>query len=266
MAKEKSGKEVSVEDKLRALYDLQLIDSKIDRIRTVRGELPLEVQDLEDEIEGLKTRVDNFRSEMDRLEKEVAERKSSIKDSEALIKRYTEQQGNVKNNREYDSLSKEIEYQTLEMQLCEKKIKESKASMEHKKDIVKEAESIFSNRKKDLDAKKGELKEIIEETEKEEAFLLKKSEEASGIVDDRLLKAYKRIRSSSKNGLAVVPIDRGASGGSFIKIPPQRQLDIASRKRIIVDEHSGRILIDQELAEEQTERMNKQLGKSVHSS
>ena len=260
MAKKADKKaDVSVEEKLRALYDLQLIDSKIDKIRTVRGELPLEVQDLEDEIAGLETRMGKVEEEVKALETTISDKKNEIKESGAKIKKYEEQQGKVRNNREYDAITKEIEYQNLEMQLCEKKIKEAKANMTAKKEVADEARSVVDGRRADLDAKKSELEEIVKETEREEQILIQKSEEAAAIVDDRLLNAYRRIRNASKNGLGVVPIERGASAGSFIKIPPQRQLDVASRKRVIVDEHSGRILVDKELAEEETEKVNKMI-------
>jgi predicted nucleic acid-binding Zn-ribbon protein len=257
----KKAKEGSPEQKLRALYDLQIIDSKIDNIRTVRGELPLEVQDLEDEITGLQTRVDKLSEEMDALNKEVAGKKNLIEEAKLAIKKYEEQQKNVRNNREFDSISKEIEFQTLEIQLAEKRIKEFRAKMTGKQEVLDESKVRVDERNGDLDIKNKELEEIIEETKKEEEILLKKSGEASKIVDERLFTAYSRIREASKNGLAVVPVHRGASGGSFIKIPPQRQLDIAARKKIIVDEHSGRILVDSDLAEEQTQKMNEMIEK-----
>ena len=262
MAKASKAKaESTVEEKLRALYDLQLIDSRIDTIRTVRGELPLEVEDLEDEIAGLETRMKNIEEEMKELEDQVSNKKNEIKESQAAIKKYGEQQGKVRNNREYDSLTKEIEYQNLEIQLSEKRIKEAKAKIAGKKEVADDAKRIWEDRKADLDAKKSELGEIINETQKEEELLMSKSKDAEKVVDERLLNAYLRIRNASKNGLAVVPIERGASAGSFIKIPPQRQLDVASRKRIIVDEHSGRILVDSELAAEETERIDQMLAK-----
>ncbi|GAB4377588.1 MAG: hypothetical protein Kow0075_06350 [Salibacteraceae bacterium] len=253
--KAKKNTENTIEEKLRALYRLQLIDSAIDRIRTIRGELPLEVEDLEDEIEGLETRLNNLQAELEELERKVSERKNAIIDSSELIKKYEEQQKNVRNNREFDSLSKEIEFQTLEIQLSEKRMKEFQAQIEQKKEIMKEAEAVLAERKKDLEHKKEELAGIVKETEKEEKALLKASEEAASKIEERLLKAYNRIRSSVKNGLAVVPVERGSSGGSFIKIPPQRQLDISARKKIITDEHSGRILVDAELAREESEKL-----------
>ena len=255
----KKAKEGSPEQKLRALYDLQIIDSKIDNLRTVRGELPLEVQDLEDEITGLQTRVDKLKEEMDALNKDVVGKKNLIEEAKAAIKKYEVQQKNVRNNREFDSLSKEMEFQSLEIQLAEKRIKEYRAKMVGKQEVLDQSIDQVDQRNIDLDIKNKELEEIVEETQKEEEILLKKSEETSKTVDERLLIAYSRIRGASKNGLAVVPVERGASGGSFIKIPPQRQLDIAARKKIIVDEHSGRILVDAELAAEQREKVNKMI-------
>ncbi|MEQ9187984.1 MAG: hypothetical protein RLP15_09640 [Cryomorphaceae bacterium] len=255
MAKKKSAKESTVEDRLRALYRLQLIDSAIDKIRTVRGELPLEVEDLQDEIEGLQTRSNNLQTELEDLERKVSDRKNAIIESSELIKKYEEQQKNVRNNREFDSISKEIEYQTLEIQLSEKRMKEFEALIFQKKEVMTAAEETLNERKKDLDHKKKELDSIVKETEKEEKALVKASSEAADSIEERLLNAYRRIRGSVKNGLAVVPVERGSSGGSFIKIPPQRQLDIAARKKIISDEHSGRILVDAELAQEEAEKI-----------
>lgn len=254
-------KEVTVEERLRALYDLQLIDSRIDEIRNVRGELPLEVRDLEDEVAGLNTRLEKLVDNLETIDAEIAAKKNSIEESKALIKKYTEQQKNVRNNREYNSLSKEVEFQELEIQLAEKHIKEFKAQIEQKKEIIAETKERLKERETHLKHKKGELNDILAETEKEEQALLKKSEEYQELIEERLVKAYNRIRSSVKNGLAVVPIERGASGGSFFTIPPQVQMEIASRKRIITDEHSGRILVDAELAEEQKSKMEKLFAK-----
>lgn len=254
-------KTLSPEAKLRALYNLQLIDSRIDKIRTVRGELPLEVEDLEDDIAGLETRLEKMNAEMDTLKEEISNKKNSISESKALIKKYKEQQDNVRNNREFESLSKELEYQDLEIKLAEKRIKEFKAKIDAKKEILDATDEELKGRKKDLATKKKELDEIISETQKEEEALLKKSETAEKNIDDRLVTAYRRIRNGSKNGLAVVPIDREASAGSYIKIPPQRQLDVAARQKIIVDEHSGRILVDAELAQEEQEKMDAMLKK-----
>lgn len=251
----------TVEEKLRALYTLQLIDSSIDKIRTVRGELPIEVQDLEDELEGLSIRCDKINAEIEELQEQITEKKHTIAESKAAIAKYIEQQGNVRNNREFDAISKEIEFQELEIQLSEKRIKEFKARIENKKEVQEESNALLNERKALLDQKKKELDEIISETKAEEEVLLEKSEEEAKKIEDRLLRAYKRIRGGAKNGLAVVPVERGASGGSFISIPPQRQLDIAARKKIIVDEHSGRILVDKDLADELTDKVDKMIAK-----
>jgi uncharacterized protein len=242
--------EISVEERLRALYSLQLVDSEIDKIKTLRGELPLEVQDLEDEIAGLETRLGNLKDEVVNLEKSVSKKHNEITDSETLIKKYEEQQKNVRNNREFDSLSKEIEYQNLEIELYNKKIKEFNVQIEEKKVVIAESELTLSERKSDLDNKKSELDEIISDTQKEEEGLYKKLETIEEIIEDRLLTAYKRIRSNARNGLAVVPVQRDACGGCFNQIPPQRQLDIKSRKKIIVCEYCGRILVDDEIIKE----------------
>ncbi len=242
----KSGvdKEITVEDKLKALYDLQQIDSKIDKIRIIRGELPLEVQDLEDEIQGLETRLNNLTEELTSLETQISDKKNLMKESEALIKKYEAQQGKVRNNREYDSLTKEIEFQKLEIELAEKRIKEYKAGMSMKKEVIDQSTEAFNERKKDLQHKKSELDAIIAETQKEEDQLISKSKKAEGIIEDRLLTAYKRIRKNALNGLAVVAVERDACGGCFNKIPPQRQLDIKTHKKIIVCEYCGRVLVD----------------------
>lgn len=247
--------EVTVEEKLRTLYDLQLIDSRIDEIRNVRGELPLEVEDLEDEVEGLKTRLEKLNGNLDDINTDIANKKNLIEEAKSLIKKYSEQQKNVRNNREFNSLSKEIEYQELEIQLAEKHIKEFKVLIEQKKEVIAQTKERLGERESHLKHKKDELNDILAETEKEEKALIGKSEEYEGRIEDRLLKAYKRIRTSVKNGLAVVPIERGASGGSFFTIPPQVQMEIASRKKIIIDEHSGRILVDPALADEEKEKM-----------
>jgi predicted nucleic acid-binding Zn-ribbon protein len=249
--------ETTVEEKLRALFDLQLIDSRVDEIRNVRGELPLEVEDLEDEVEGLKTRLEKLKEELETLNNNIAGKKNLIEESKALIKKYNEQQKNVRNNREFNSLSKEIEYQELEIQLAEKNIKEFKVQIEQKKEVIAQTKERISERETHLKHKKAELSDIMAETEKEEQALIKKSEEYREMIEERLVKAYTRIRTSVKNGLAVVPVERGASGGSFFTIPPQVQMEIASRKKIITDEHSGRILIDPALADEEKEKMAK---------
>ena len=247
--------EVTVEDKLRALYDLQLIDSRVDEIRNVRGELPLEVQDLEDEVTGLKTRIDKLKTDLETINYEISAKKNLIEDAKALIKKYSEQQKNVRNSREFNSLAKEVEFQELEIQLAEKNIKEFKFQIDQKKELVAGTKENLTERETHLKHKKGELDDILAETDKEEKALMKKSAEFEKIIEDRLLSAYKRIRHRVKNGLAVVPVERGASGGSFFTIPPQVQVEIASRKKIISDEHSGRILVDPALAEEEQTKM-----------
>ena len=254
-------KETTVEDKLRALYDLQLIDSRVDEIRSVRGELPLEVEDLEDDVLGLKTRMDKLKADLETINYEITAKKNLIEESKVLIKKYAEQQKNVRNSREFNSLSKEVEFQELEIQLAEKNIKEFKVQIEQKKEVIAETKERLSEREAHLKHKKSELNAILAETEKEESALLKKSEEFEVKIEERLVKAYKRIRHNVKNGLAVVPIERGASGGSFFTIPPQVQVEIASRKKIITDEHSGRILVDSTLADEEQEKMQKLFGK-----
>jgi len=242
--------EISVEDKLFALYRLQMIDSQIDRIRIVRGELPLEVQDVEDELEGLVTRINNLNEELISLEKQVTERKNQIIQSKELIKKYEGQQNNVRNNREYDSLTKEIEFQNLEIQLSEKRIKEFSSLIESKKEVIEQVQVNIDDRTEDLKVKKGELDEIINENEKEEENLMMRSTENQSVIDPRLLFAYKRIRKNARNGLAVVRVERDSCGGCFNKIPPQRQLDIRMRKKVIVCEYCGRILVDPQLANE----------------
>ena len=236
--------EISIEQKLEALYTLQQVDSKIDKIRAYRGELPLEVQDLEDEVAGLETRIGNFQEDTKRFTTDITNYKIKIKEAEALIKKYEEQQNNVRTNREYDSISKEIEYQQRDIQLSEKKIREATAKSEEINTKIAEAQQRLEERKNDLAAKKEELNSIVEETQKEEEALLKRSSECEGMIEERLLVAYKRIRKNARNGLAVVGINRDACGGCFNKIPPQHQLDICTHKKIIVCEYCGRILVD----------------------
>ena len=254
-------KKYTPEETLRSLFNLQFIDSRIDSMREVRGELPMEVNDLEDEMAGLNKRLDKIEEEIGELNSLIMDKKNIIEESKITIKKYLEQQKNVRNNREFDSLSKEIEYQELEAQLAEKRIKENVVRIDDKKEVLDEVKELLKSKEEALEAKNNELKEIVSETEREEKLLLDESEKASKSIEERFLKAYKRIRGASKNGLAVVPVERGASGGSFIKIPPQVQLDIAARKKIIVDEHSGRILVDALLAEEQSTKMNRKLNK-----
>jgi predicted nucleic acid-binding Zn-ribbon protein len=250
-------KELSVEDKLRALYALQLVDSKIDEIRNVRGELPLEVEDLEDEVAGLSTRLEKLKSDLETIDEQIKGKKNAIDEHKVAIKKYLEQQKNVRNNREFNSLTKEVEFQELEIQLAEKHIKEMKASIEHKKEVVAQTKEKLDGKQTHLKHKKAELSDIMAETEKEENFLSAKSEELRGQIEERLIAAYDRIRNSVRNGLAVVSIERGASAGSFFTIPPQTQMEIAARKKIITDEHSGRILVDGVLADEEKEKMEK---------
>jgi hypothetical protein len=253
--------ETTVEQKLRALYDLQLIDSRVDEIRNIRGELPLEVEDLEDEVSGLKTRMEKLKTDVETINYEITAKKNLIDDSKTLMKKYTEQQKNVRNSREFNSISKEVEFQELEIQLAEKNIKEFKAQIDQKKIVVSETKERYSERDTHLKHKKSELNAILAETEKEEKALLAKSLEYQKAIEERLVTAYNRIRANVKNGLAVVAIERGASGGSFFTIPPQVQVEIASRKKIITDEHSGRILVDPVLAEEEQEKMHKLFSK-----
>jgi len=250
-------KELTVEERLRALYDLQLIDSRVDEIRNVRGELPLEVRDLEDEVEGFKLRLQKLEDSLTDIDNQIKAKKNLIEEAKALIKKYNEQQKNVRNNREFNSLAKEVEFQELEIQLAEKHINEFKAQIEQKKEVIDGNKERLKEREDHLKHKKGDLDAILAETEKEEKVLLEKSEEYKTKIEERLAKAYTKIRTNVKNGLAVVPIERGASGGSYFTIPPQVQVEIASRKKIITDEHSGRILVDAELAEEQKVKMEK---------
>ena len=236
--------ELTVEEKLQNLYELQRIDTEIDKIKTLRGELPLEVQDLEDEIAGLETRIENLKVELGELDKTSSTRKMDIKKAEEAIKKYSEQLDNVRNNREYDALSKEIEFQKLEIELQEKRIREAQKAKAEKEALMEESKKRYEDKVSDLEAKKGELNDIINETHKDEESLQTKSEELAATIDERLLTAYRRIRSNARNGLAVVTVDRDACGGFLKKTPPQRQLDIRSRKKIIVCEYCGRILID----------------------
>ena len=245
--------EVSVEQKLVALYTLQQVDKKIDEIRAYRGNLPLEIQDLEDEIAGLETRIANFKEESKKNQKDVADYKIKIKETEALVKKYEEQQNNVRNNREYDSLTKEIEFQRLDIQLSEKRIREAQARDEDVAAKVDLAKTRLSERKAILAEKKAELKSVTEGTEKDEELLLQRSADCEKLVEDRLLVAYKRIRKNARNGLAVVGIARDACGGCFNKIPPQHQLDICTHKKIIVCEYCGRILVDKGIIEQYVE-------------
>jgi predicted nucleic acid-binding Zn-ribbon protein len=236
-------KELSIEEKLRLLYDLQNIDTEIDKMQILKGELPEEVRVLEDEIAGLQVRVDKLNEEIAELEEEHNNRKQTKAMAKELITRYEKQQGSVKNNREFEALSKEIDLQKLEIQLCDKKMGDATIKLDIKKGVIAETETAFKNREKDLKAKNKELEKIIEETEKEEIALKKESDKASKKIEERLLSAYTRIRKAYKNGLAVVSVQRDSCGGCFAKIPPQRQADINSKKRIILCENCGRILV-----------------------
>ena len=242
--KNKESIELTVEERLQSLYELQQTDSQIDKIRTLRGELPLEVQDLEDEIAGLETRISNLKEEEKEIENTRVTKTQEIKESEALIAKYTEQQDNVRNNREYDALSKEIEFQKLEIELSQKRIKEHTAELKIKQEITERSKENLKDKKANLDAKKKELEDIVKDTEDEENTLAVKSDKIAENIDERLISAYKRIRGNARNGLAVVTVDRDACGGCFNKIPPQRQMDIRLRKKIIVCEYCGRVLVD----------------------
>ena len=244
--------EQSVEEKLKALFELQTLHTQIDKIRQTRGELPMEVADLEDEVAGLETRIQKIKSDLDDLEDSIVTRKNLIKDSLAATKKYETQLNDVKNNREYDAISKEIEIQGLEIQVSEKKIKEYSFEIQNKTEVYENALTNITERKNDLEIKKAELDMITAETEKDEAGILVKAKEAEKHIEDRLLIAYNRLRSNAKNGLAVVSIQRDSCSGCFNQIPPQRQLDIRQRKRIIVCEHCGRILVDEGFALEES--------------
>ena len=250
--------DLAVEKRLIALYRLQQIDSQIDKIRIIRGELPLEVQDLEDETEGLKTRIGKFKDEIASCESMIEEKKLKMQECDTHIAKYTDQQNNVRNNREYESLAKEIEFQDLEKQLCEKKIREYKASIENYKMEIAKYTEVYEDKVKDLEVKKSELDEIIRETEEKERLLLAKAEENEKLIEERYLTAFKRIRSNARNGLAVVTVDRDACGGCFNKIPHQRQMDIQMHKKIIVCEYCGRILVDQTIAAEVEDELSKE--------
>lgn len=247
MAK-KDPTELSVEEKLKTLYQLQTTLSAIDEKKALRGELPLEVQDLEDEIEGLTIRIDKIKREIDEFQKAVSQKKAEINEAQASVERYKEQLNDVKNNREYDTLSKEIEFQTLEIELCNKKIREAQTRIEEKTNELHENEEAIKDRQSDLDIKKSELDEIMEETRAEEEKLKEKVTELEAKIEPRLLTSFKRIRKNARNGLGIVYVQRDACGGCFNKIPPQRQLDIKMHKKIIVCEYCGRIIVDPELA------------------
>mgnify|MGYP002678699629 FL=1 len=246
MAKKES--EISVESKLQTLYQLQTTLSAIDEKRALRGELPLEVQDLEDEIAGLKTRVEHIEGDINDFQQAVAQKQGEIKEAEESVERYKKQLDEVRNNREYDTLTKEIEFQSLEIELCNKKIKEANAKVEDKKRELVRTNDLINDRQQALDEKKNELDEIMQETREEEQALKAKAEELETKIEPRLLSSFKRIRKNARNGLGIVYVQRDACGGCFNKIPPQRQLDIKMHKKVIVCEYCGRIMIDPELA------------------
>lgn len=239
-----------IKEKLKALYELQTVVSDIDKIKTLRGELPLEVQDLEDNVTGLETRIQNFEDEIKKFETSISGKKAQIKESQALVKKYTEQQNEVRNNREYDSISKEIEFQNLDIQLSEKRIREFSAELATKKVSMETAKKQLIEMKDDLDRKKKDLEAIVADTKKEEEKLLAKAEKIEKKIEPRLLTAFKKIRKNAHNGLAIVTVQRDACGGCFNKIPPQRQLDILNSKKIIVCEYCGRILVDPYIMDE----------------
>ena len=247
MAK-KDPMDMPVEERLKTLYQLQTTLSGIDEKRALRGELPLEVQDLEDEIEGLTTRIDKINADIAEFEQAVVMKKGEIENAKVSVERYKEQLNDVKNNREYDTLSKEIEFQSLEIELCNKKIKEANARIEEKKVELAQNQEIIEDRRQALDLKKSELDEIMQETRAEEEKLKAKVKELEAKIEPRLLTSFKRIRKNARNGLGIVYVQRDACGGCFNKIPPQRQLDIKMHKKVIVCEYCGRILIDPELA------------------
>ena len=247
MAK-KDPSELSVEERLKTLYQLQTALSAIDEKRLLRGELPLEVQDLEDEIEGLTTRVDKIAADIEEYQKAITTKKGEIADAEASVERYKEQLNEVKNNREYDTLSKEIEFQTLEIELCNKKIREANNKIADKQREMETSKALIAERQGDLDVKKNELEEIMEETRVEEDKLKEQVKNLEAKIEGRLLTSFKRIRRNARNGLGIVYVQRDACGGCFNKIPPQRQLDIKMHKKIIVCEYCGRIMIGPELA------------------
>jgi len=236
--------ENTVAQKIDALKNLQSIDSQLDEIKKVRGALPDEVADLEDEIAGIETRIEKFKTELADLEGNISDHKTQIKNSEALIKKYQEQQMNVRNNREYDAITKEMELQTLEIQISEKRIKEAGVKIENKKEEISATENNLSERQKDLENKKAELEVLTKESEADEKKLLSDREKAGKKLEERLLTSYQKLRDNARNGLAVVPVSRGACGGCFNVVPPQRQADIREKKKLIVCEHCGRILAE----------------------
>ncbi len=245
---EKTSAEMSIEERLKNLYQLQTILSEIDNIRTIRGELPLEVQDLEDEVEGLRTRIEKTASEAEEIRKGLARWQGEIEIAKGKLENYKAQLDNVRNNREYDMINKEIEYQNLEIQLAEKRINEAKIAEKNKNELIEKSKEELDNRCQDLEVKKNELDEIVIETKAEEDKLRDRAKSLELTIEPRILQAFKRIRKNSRNGLGIVYVQRDACGGCFAKIPPQRQLDVRMRKKVIVCEYCGRILIDPELA------------------
>ena len=250
MAKKTKINISSVEDQLKALHELQVIDTKVDKIRIIRGELPLEIEDLEDSIAGLDTRLEKFEAELETINESIVANKNTIALATEAIERYAIQLKNIKNNREFTSLTKEVEYQNLEIQLAEKKAAQNAANALHKKEIINACKEKIAERNDELKLKTAELSEIVAETEKEEKSLIAESVKAEKVIPERLLTAYKRIRSKVANGLAVVSVEREACGGCFSQIPPQRQLDIKMHKKVIVCEHCGRIMVDANIFDE----------------
>ena len=250
MAKDikKDLQDYTVEEKLKSLYQLQVIFSEIDRIKTLRGELPLEVQDLEDEVAGLRTRIGNISGGIEEIKNEEVKRRNKIEEAKAMIAKYTEDQNNVRNNREYDLLAKEIEFQSLEVEFCEKKLRQYAADLKAKNEEIERTNTQLEERLAALEDKKNELEEIVAETKEEEEKLRDRAKVLEASIEPRLLQSFKRIRKNTRNGLGVVYVQRDACGGCFNKIPAQRQLDVKMRKKIIVCEYCGRILIDPELA------------------
>lgn len=257
----KDPNELNVEQKLKALYQLQTMLSEIDKIKTLRGELPLEVQDLEDEVTGLSTRIEKIKVEIEDLKASVATKKIEIESAKTSVEKYKAQQNDVRNNREFDVLTKEIEFQTLEIELCEKRIREYTASIKAKEEEIVKSTSLLEERTKDLEVKKNELDEIISETKQEEEKLREKAKTLEATIEPRLLQAFKRIRKNSRNGLGITYVQRDACGGCFNKIPPQKQMDVRMRKKIIVCEYCGRIMIDPELAGVVADKTQEMLGK-----
>jgi predicted nucleic acid-binding Zn-ribbon protein len=251
MAKTTKKTTASVEDKLKALHQLQVIDTEVDKIRIIRGELPLEIEDLEDLMEGLKTRLEKFNEELVTINSNITANKNTVELAADAIEKYEKQLKNIKNNREFTSLTKEVEFQNLEIQIAEKNKIQNQANILHKTEIINACTAQITEKQEELKIKQSELNAIIKETEKEEVALMKDSAKAEKVIDERLLNAYKRIRSKVSNGLAVVSVERDACGGCFSQIPPQRQLDIQMHKKVIVCEHCGRIMVDSNIFEEQ---------------